>query len=228
MCLHFLDHSSHVLSRLCETALNTHPICSTTVPTTDHPFVPFNHHHRHLRRLVMFIILLIIDNLCSIRHLLLHLVVNRFLLLPFLLLFPRLARIHPNITIINAVEYHSNRDRHVLLLSSIEHRWRLICINGPRLHFSPISFSKPEDIFLQEEKKPFSRSSRVIDAHAASYSDNPVHHYHHHHPPSASIDLIAYAWMSPGHDIFSLPAAFSIHFGVSVPISSSSNFSLSL
>ncbi|CAF2967964.1 unnamed protein product [Rotaria sp. Silwood2] len=56
---------------------------------------------------------------------------------------------------------------------------------------------------------------RVIDAHAASYSDNHVHyhHHHHHHPPSASIDLIAYAWMSPGHDIFSLPAAFSIQFG---------------
>lgn len=55
---------------------------------------------------------------------------------------------------------------------------------------------------------------RVIDAHAASYSDNHVHHYHHHHPPSASIDLIAYAWMSPSQDVFSLPAAFSIHFGV--------------
>ncbi|CAF3435785.1 unnamed protein product [Rotaria sp. Silwood1] len=56
---------------------------------------------------------------------------------------------------------------------------------------------------------------RVIDAHAASYNDNHVHyhHHHHHHPPSASIDLIAYAWMSPGHDIFSLPAAFSIQFG---------------
>ncbi|CAF5227734.1 unnamed protein product, partial [Rotaria magnacalcarata] len=55
----------------------------------------------------------------------------------------------------------------------------------------------------------------VIDAHAASYSDNHVHyhHHHHHHPPTASIDLIAYAWMSPGHDIFSLPAAFSIQFG---------------
>ncbi|CAF4735650.1 unnamed protein product, partial [Rotaria magnacalcarata] len=31
----------------------------------------------------------------------------------------------------------------------------------------------------------------VIDAHAASYSDNHVHyhHHHHHHPPTASIDL---------------------------------------
>ncbi|CAF0843452.1 unnamed protein product [Adineta steineri] len=54
---------------------------------------------------------------------------------------------------------------------------------------------------------------RVIDAHAASYSDNHAHYHHHHHPPPASIDLIAYAWMSPGHDIFSLPAAFSIQFG---------------
>ncbi|CAF0940768.1 unnamed protein product [Adineta ricciae] len=52
---------------------------------------------------------------------------------------------------------------------------------------------------------------RVIDAHAASYSDN--HSHYHHHPPTASIDLIAYAWMSPGHEIFSLPAAFSIQFG---------------
>ncbi len=60
--------------------------------------------------------------------------------------------------------------------------------------------------------------SRVIDAHASSYSDNHVHYQHHHHPPSASIDLIAYAWMSPGHDIFSLPAAFSIQFGVSLYI----------
>lgn len=54
---------------------------------------------------------------------------------------------------------------------------------------------------------------RVIDAHAASYSDNHPHYHYHHHPPSASIDLIAYAWMSPGHEIFSLPAAFSIQFG---------------
>jgi hypothetical protein len=61
----------------------------------------------------------------------------------------------------------------------------------------------------------FAKPSRVIDAHAASYSDNHAHYHHHHHPPSASIDLIAYAWMSPGHDIFSLPAAFSIQFGVS-------------
>ncbi|UJR37664.1 hypothetical protein I4U23_030360 [Adineta vaga] len=54
---------------------------------------------------------------------------------------------------------------------------------------------------------------RVIDAHAASYSDTHNHFHHHHHPPTASIDLIAYAWMSPGHEIFSLPAAFSIQFG---------------
>jgi len=55
---------------------------------------------------------------------------------------------------------------------------------------------------------------RVIDAHAASsYSDSHPHYHYHHHPPSASIDLIAYAWMSPSHEIFSLPAAFSIQFG---------------
>jgi hypothetical protein len=54
-------------------------------------------------------------------------------------------------------------------------------------------------------------SSRIIDAHAASYSDNYVHY---HHPPS--IDLIAYTWMSPSHEIFSLPTAFSIQFSVSL------------
>ncbi|CAF0890916.1 unnamed protein product [Rotaria sordida] len=34
-----------------------------------------------------------------------------------------------------------------------------------------------------------------------------------HHPLSASFDLIGYAWMSPNHEIFSLPTAFTIHFG---------------
>jgi len=51
--------------------------------------------------------------------------------------------------------------------------------------------------------------SRIIDAHAASYSDNYVHNQH---PPPASIDLVAYAWMSPSMEIFSLPTTFSIQF----------------
>ncbi|CAF3171265.1 unnamed protein product [Rotaria sp. Silwood2] len=45
---------------------------------------------------------------------------------------------------------------------------------------------------------------------------NLLHHvidtHVHHHLPSASFDLIAYAWMSPSHEIFSLPTAFTIHF----------------
>jgi hypothetical protein len=53
--------------------------------------------------------------------------------------------------------------------------------------------------------------SRVIDAHAASTSDN-------HHLTTASIDLIAYAWVSPGQEIFSLPTTFNIPFNVSVQI----------
>ena len=53
---------------------------------------------------------------------------------------------------------------------------------------------------------------RFIQAHAASYSDNRTHY--HHTPPSASIDLIAYAWMPAGHEIFSLPTAFTIQFPV--------------
>jgi hypothetical protein len=44
--------------------------------------------------------------------------------------------------------------------------------------------------------------SRVIDAHAASTSDN--------HSTTASIDLIAYTWVSPGQEIFSLPTTFSL------------------
>jgi hypothetical protein len=66
-------------------------------------------------------------------------------------------------------------------------------------------------IYLKNFDKNSYFFSRVIDAHAASYSDN---HVHFHHPPPASIDLIAYAWMSPNHDLLSLPTAFSIQFGV--------------
>ncbi|CAF0803857.1 unnamed protein product [Adineta ricciae] len=50
---------------------------------------------------------------------------------------------------------------------------------------------------------------RIIDTHAASYSDNHMHH----HPPAASIDLIAYAWISPSHEVVSLPPTFNMHFG---------------
>ncbi|UJR08558.1 hypothetical protein I4U23_012819 [Adineta vaga] len=50
---------------------------------------------------------------------------------------------------------------------------------------------------------------RIIDTHAASYSDNHIHH----HPPAASIDLIAYAWISPSHEIFSLSPTFNMQFG---------------
>lgn len=53
----------------------------------------------------------------------------------------------------------------------------------------------------------------MIDAHAASYVDNHVHP-HHQHSPTASIDLIAFGWMTPNHEIFSLPTTFSIQFGV--------------
>ncbi|CAF1133202.1 unnamed protein product [Rotaria magnacalcarata] len=47
---------------------------------------------------------------------------------------------------------------------------------------------------------------RVIDAQAASYYDN----YVHYHP---SFDMISYAWMSPSHEVFSLPTTFNIQFG---------------
>ncbi|CAF0959255.1 unnamed protein product [Adineta steineri] len=53
---------------------------------------------------------------------------------------------------------------------------------------------------------------RIIDAHAASYNNNHIQYHHHHPPTSASIDLIAYAWMSPSHEIFSVPSTFNIQF----------------